>query len=109
MTTAALLVGLLDRTRPSQRPYHAEIALMTTGLRVDAIRLIALKFELLDDSPRSDPDCRILKSGNNLKRIRAGTGPTLDNMQVLTGPLEIRLLGKVGYVDDQCLALPLAA
>ena len=68
MTTAALLVGLLDRTRPSQRPYHAEISLMATGFRVDAIRLIALKFELLDDSPRSDPDCRILKSGNNLQR-----------------------------------------
>ena len=109
MTTASIFVLLLDRPRAGQRPYHAEIALMTAGLFVDTIRLVALHLELLDDGPRSCPDGRVLERRDHLKGVRAGAGPTFNDMQILSGSLEVRLGGEVGYVNDQRLTLPVAA
>src|ERR1700680_2273186 len=81
---------------------------MTIGL-VDLVFLIGLLFQRLHCRPRTRPCGRIFDSYRVLKPILAYAFEALDHVSVLTRAQIIRLGREVRNVDDQRVALPMAA
>ena len=108
MRPAPRLESFLNGARASKDPQQSLISFVTAGLGVDSIPKVILQIEFLDRGPRSRPRRRILHRAHGLDHLRAGTGPALDEMQILAGSEEIRLGTEIGDVDDQRVSLPVA-
>src|SRR5712691_9116099 len=92
-----------------QESHEAVIALMASGLLVDAIRLRALPGQILPDRPRPRPRRRILDRDDVVDHVLVDTGPPFDEAQVLARPLPIRFRTEVGHFDDERIAFPVCA
>src|SRR5437899_7451430 len=95
--------------RARKQRSHAEVPLVTPGLLIDAICLIALLVQLQLHGPRSGPRCRILDRDGVFERVRIEPCPAFNQMQVFAGSLEVRFRSEIGDVDDQCIPLPMTA
>src|SRR5262249_43630920 len=69
----------------------------------------ALPRVFLLHGPRPRPHRRILDGHGIFERGRARARPPLDQVQVLARALEIGLRAEIGHVDDERIALPVAA
>src|SRR5580704_630935 len=95
-----------------RRPQHGReriVSFDAARLVVDPVLLLALSGELLADGPGSRPYGRVLDGHHVFERVRAGPGPALDQVQVLTRALNVGLRTEVGDVDHQRIAVPMAA
>ena len=95
--------------RPCSNPGRPIIALNAARLVIDPIFLVALPGEVLLDGPRPRPHGRILDHRLVGEGLWPGACPALDQMQVLARPENVRLGGEVRHVDDERVALPMAA
>src|SRR5437016_886367 len=103
--TATLGESFLCSARVREHANQSVIALVTPSL-IDLILLIAVSPQLLDGCPGSRPRRRILHRHLERERIRIDTSVAFDQMQVLSGSLEVRLLREIGDVHDQRIPLP---
>ena len=95
--------------RSHELSHQAVVPLVTPGLVIDPVLLVVLFGPLLLDGPWFRPRRRIFQRGDELDRVRAGTGPPLNQMEVLPSALVAVLGGKVRDVDHQRVPLPPAA
>src|SRR5476649_1138724 len=101
---------LLLGTGARQPPVDRVVPLDAPGLLVDPVELIVLLRVLLDDGPRSCPRRLILDRDFVIDRLRTGTGPAFDQMQIsLIGSSEVRLAAEIRDVDNQRVTFPVAA
>ena len=66
-------------------------------------------FEEQFGRPRFRPRRRIVNGELIADRVVVGAGEAFDQMHLLAGSLEDRLLREVRAIDDQCVAFPPAA
>src|SRR5580704_8179333 len=99
---------VLDPRRP-QHGREGIVSFDAAWLVIDPVLLLALSGELLADGPGSRPHGRVLDGHHVFERVRAGPGPALDQVQVLTRALNVGLRTEVGDVDHQRIAVPMAA
>src|SRR5262249_38985842 len=92
-----------------QQPRQAVIPFDAARLVVDSVLLAALPGELLLGGPGLGPHGRIFDRDLVGKRLWPGARPPLDQVQVLARAKEIGLRTEVGDVDDERIALPMAA
>src|SRR5579883_3057342 len=94
---------------PMQQPREAEVSFDTARLHIKPILLVALPGEFLYHGPRLRPHCRIFDGDPVFERSRARSHPALNQVQVLTRALKIGLRAEIRHVDDEGIALPMAA
>src|SRR5262245_47887165 len=70
--------GLLHGARAFEQRRHSEVSFVTSGLRVNPVRLVALPGHFLFDSPWSRPCRRILNRDHVIERVGTGAGPAFD-------------------------------
>src|SRR5207253_2512407 len=87
---------------------HAVIALVTASF-IHLVLLIAVLRQFLHGSPRFRKRRRILYGYPEGERIGVDAFIALDQMQVLTRPMEICLLSEIGDVNDQRVTFPMGA
>src|SRR5262249_44597006 len=97
--TSTLRIGELFRARSPHQPREAIISFDAARLVIKPVLLIALPGELLLDGPGLRPHRRIFDRDDIFERGRSGTRPPLDQVQVLTRALKIRLRAEVRHVD----------
>src|SRR5262249_19222354 len=94
---------------PVQQPGQAVIALDAARLVIYPVLRFALLGELLLGGPRPRPNGRILGRDLVIERSRSRPRPAFDQVQVFARTLEIGLRTEIRHVDDECIALPVAA
>ena len=87
--------------RARQQCGHPVVALVTPGLLVDPVRLVALLAVLLLDGPRFSPRGRVFDGDRVLDRVRVHACPSFDQVQVLLGALEVGLGTEIGHIDHE--------
>src|SRR5882672_11864704 len=107
--TSPLLKEGLFRAPAMQQPRQAIVSFEAARLVINSVLSIALLGELLFDGPRTRPHRRIFDRDGVFERVRPGPRPTLDQMQILARALKIGLRTEVRHVDDEAIALPVAA
>ena len=97
--------GSLLGPRSFEYAFHGVIALMTRVLIDWPWRLRQRNFTFPDACKcRRIVDRELVHDG-----VRAGARKTLDQVQVFVGAPEVRFVGEVCRVDDQCIAFPPAS
>src|SRR5438105_14826180 len=92
-----------------QQPWETEVAFEAARLGINSVLLVALPAELLLDGPGLGPHGRIFDRNLVGERLRPGARPALNEVQVLARAKEIGLRTEIGHVDDERVALPMAA
>src|ERR1700683_1886864 len=92
-----------------QHTRKAVVSFDAARLVINPIFLIALLGEVLLDRPWPRPHGRVFDRDNVFERSWPGACPALDHMQILARPLIIGLRAEVCHVDDERIALPMAA
>src|SRR5262249_28847253 len=92
-----------------QIPRETKVSFDAARLIVNPVRLVALPGELLLGGPGPGPHGRVFDSDLVCERGRPRARPALDQMQVLARTLKVRLRAEVRHVDDERVALPVAA
>src|SRR5690348_14993714 len=85
------------------------ISFDATRLVINPVFLIALLGELLLDGPRTSPHGRVFDGDLVLQRLGSGARPTLDEMQVVARAQEIGFGAEVRNINDESIAVPVAA
>src|SRR6516164_2514854 len=85
------------------------ISLDAARLVISSIFLVALLCELLLGRPRPRPYRWVFCRNDVFKRGWAGPRPALNQAQVLARSQKIGLRTEVGHIDDEGIALPVAA
>src|SRR5271170_5432581 len=92
-----------------QQPWQTIIAFEAARLGINPVLLIALPAELLLYGPWPRPHGRIFDRDLVGEGLRPSARPSLDEMQVLARSEDIGFRTEVGHVDDEGIALPMAA
>src|SRR6266478_8114684 len=92
-----------------QQPRQTIVAFNAARLGIESVLLLALPGELLLDGPRTRPQGRVFDCNFVGEGPWAGTGPTLDQVQILARSKYIGFRTEVGHVDHKRVALPMAA
>src|SRR6516165_1859382 len=87
----------------------AYISFNAARLVINPVCLFVLLGELLRDSPGTSPNRRILDRHDVLNRGRGGTGPALDQVQILARAPVVGFRTEVRHVNHQRITLPMAA
>src|SRR5438034_10359311 len=106
MRPAPRLESFLNGARASKDPQQSLISFVTAGLGVDSVPKVILQIDFLDRGPRSRPSRRILHRAPGLDHLRAGAGPSLEEMQILAGSEEIRFWPEIVDVAARRFSLP---
>jgi hypothetical protein len=101
--------GALFHASSVQHTRKAVVSFDATGLVINPIFLIALPGEVLLDRPWPRPHGRVFDRDNVFERSWSGACPAFDHMQILARPVIIGLRAEVCHVDDERIALPMAA
>src|SRR5260370_11887843 len=101
--------GGLFHAPSTQQPREAIVSLDAARLVINPVFLLVLFGEHLLDRPWPRPHHRIFDPHRVLERVGSGPRPPLDQMQVLTRALVIRLGTEIRHIDYQRIALPMAA
>src|ERR1700722_18298215 len=109
MGTSSLRKGDLFRTPPMQQPRETIIAFEAARFGINSVLLVALPAELLLYGPWPRPHGRIFDLDLVGEGLWSGARPSLDEMQVLARSEDIGFRAEIGHVDDQGIALPMAA
>src|SRR5437667_9379260 len=107
--TASLRKGGVFHAPSMQQPRQTIVALNAARLGIESVLLLALPGELLLDGPMTRPQGRVFDCNFVGEGPWAGTGPTLDQVQIFARSEEISLRTEVGHVDHNRVALPMAA
>ncbi len=107
--TSSLRKGKLFHAPPVQQPWQAIVSFDAARLIINSVLLVALLSELLLDSPRLYPHGRVLDGDLVFEGVGAGPRPALDQVQVLARALKIGLRAEVRHVDNERIAVPIAA
>src|SRR5262245_27645262 len=97
--TSSLRKGALFHAPSMNDARETIVSLDAPRLGIKSVVLVALPRELFPDCPWPRPHGRIFDGDFILERARSGTGPALDEMQVLAGALKIGLGAEVRHVD----------
>src|SRR5260370_35200141 len=92
-----------------QQPRETKVAFEAARLGIQSVLLVALPGELLLDGPRPRPHGRIFDRDLVGEGLWPGACPALDQVQVLARALIVGLRTEVGHVNDEAIALPMAA
>src|SRR4051812_47436402 len=82
---------------------------MTPRLIIDPVLLVGLPGKRLRDCPWLRPNARVIHGNGIFELARALSCPSLDQVQVLARALIVGLRTEVCHVDDQAIAVPVAA
>src|SRR5262245_38275942 len=87
----------------------AKVSFDAARLVINPVFLFVLFGELLDDRPGTRPHGWICKCRDVFKRGWPGASPALDQVQVLARAAIVGFRTEVGHVDNERVALPMAA
>src|SRR6516165_12015201 len=107
--TSSLRKGEFFQAVSAQPPWEGIISFEAARLVINPVLLIALLGEILLDRPRPGPHRRVFHRDLVRERSRPGARPALDQVQVLARALIIGFRTEVRHVDDEGIALPMAA
>src|SRR5258707_8230800 len=92
-----------------KQPGETIVSFDAARLGIYSVFLVVLPDEILLGRPGPRPHRRILDRYGIFKRVRPRPRPPLDHVKILARPLKIGLRTEVRYIDDECIALPMAA
>src|SRR5260370_14167939 len=92
-----------------QQPRETKVAFEAARLGIQSILLVALSAELLLDGPRPRPHSRIFDRDLVRDGVWSDARPALDEVQVLARAKHVGFRTEVGHVDDEGIALAMAA
>src|SRR5713101_1585909 len=104
-----LRTGAVFHARSTQQPREAIVSFNAARLIINPVLLIALLGELLLYGPGLSPHRRIFDGHDVLERSRPGPRPALDQVQVLARAPIIGFRTEIRHVNDEGIALPMAA
>src|SRR5215471_12404021 len=106
---SSLRKGKLFHAPSMQQSRQAKVSFDATRLVIKSVLLIALLGELFFDGPGLGPHGRIFDRHLIFDRGWSGPRPALDQVQVLARAFKIGLRAEVCHVDDEGVALSVAA
>src|SRR5215467_2303284 len=107
--TPSLSKGKLLDARSMQQSWEPKDSFDAARLVIKPVLLVVLLGELFPGGPGLGPYGRVLDPHLVFERGRPRPRPSLDEVKVLTRALKVSLRTEVGHIDDEGVALPMAA